>query len=92
MMDYIPKEESLIEYPCHFPIKIVGIYSSNYKERIITLVRTHIPDFNDKQVKERYSKNNKYLSLAMTVYVHNREQLDALYVSLNACDDVSWVL
>lgn len=91
-MDYISKEESLIEYPCHFPMKIVGVHSSTYKEKIIELVRTHAPDFCDKQIKERYSKNNKYLSLAITVHVHNREQLDAIYITLTACDEVSWVL
>lgn len=91
-MDYIPKEESLIEYPCHFPIKIVGVYSSAYRDNIISLIRTHVPDFDDTQIKERYSKNNKYLSLAVTVCVDNREQLDALYITLNACDEVSWVL
>ena len=88
----IPKEESLIKYPCHFPIKIVGLYSSNYKEIVMALVRVHAPDVSDEQVKERYSKNKKYLSLSITVNAQSREQLDAIYCALTACEQVSWVL
>jgi len=88
----IPQEESLIKYPCHFPIKIVGLYSANYKEMVLALVRTHAPDINDESVKERYSKNKKYLSLSITVNAHSREQLDAIYCALTACKQVSWVL
>ncbi len=88
----IPKEESLIKYPCHFPIKIVGLYTASYKEMIMALVRIHAPDVSDEQVKERYSKNKKYLSLSITVNAQSREQLDAIYCALTACEQVSWVL
>jgi putative lipoic acid-binding regulatory protein len=88
----IPKEESLIKYPCHFPIKIVGLYSSHYKEMVIGLVREYAPDVSDELVKERYSKNKKYLSLSIIVNAQSREQLDAIYCALTACKQVSWVL
>lgn len=88
----IPKEESLIEYPCQFPIKIVGLYASDYREKILGLVRVHAPDLNNEQVKERYSKNKKYLSLGITVHAQSREQLDAIYRTLTTCEDVAWVL
>ena len=56
------------------------------------LVRVHAPDVSDEQVKERYSKNKKYLSLSITVNAQSREQLDAIYCALTACEQVSWVL
>ena len=89
----IPKEESLITYPCDFPIKIIGVYSPDYKKTVMALVRTHVPNFSDEHtVKERHSKNKKYLSLSIRVNAQSREQLDAIYCALTACEQVSWVL
>jgi len=88
----IPENQSLIKYPCHFPIKIVGLYTPSYRKQVIELVRVHAQDLNEERIKERHSKNKKYLSLGITVYAQSREQLDAIYCALSACDEVSWVL
>lgn len=88
----IPKEESLIKYPCDFPLKIVGLYTPEYRETVIALVRCHAPDLCNEQIKERHSKNKKYTSLSVMVNAKSREQLDALYCTLTDCEQVEWVL
>jgi len=75
---------TLIDYPCEFPIKIMGKDEREFAKSILIIVNRHIPGFDDKSVETRASKKNKYLSLTCTVYVVSQSQLDALYQEL--CD------
>ncbi len=76
--------ESLIEYPCAFPIKIMGRTAPGFAQTIVALVQRHAPDFDPGSVEMRVSRKSKYLSLTCTVRATSREQLDALYQEL--CD------
>ena len=75
---------TLIDYPCEFPIKIMGKEEQDFTKSILMIVHRHVPSFDDKNIEERLSKKNKYLSLTCTVYVTSQSQLDALYQEL--CD------
>lgn len=77
-------EESLIEYPCDFPIKIMGKTTPGFAQTIVELVRRHAPDFEANSVEMRTSKQSRYLSVTCTVRATSREQLDTLYKAL--CD------
>ena len=77
-------EETLIEYPCDFPIKIMGRTTPGFAQTIVELVRRHAPDFEAASVEMRTSKQSKYLSVTCTVRATSREQLDRLYQEL--CD------
>ena len=77
-------QESLIEYPCAFPIKIMGKTEPGFAQAIVDLVRRHAPDFDPSSVEMRVSRKSKYLSLTCTVRATSREHLDALYQDL--CD------
>lgn len=77
-------EETLIEYPCDFPIKIMGKTAPGFAQTIVELVRRHAPDFEAASVEMRTSKQSKYLSVTCTVRATSREQLDKLYQEL--CD------
>ena len=75
---------TLIDYPCEFPIKIMGKDGQNFTKSILMIVNRHVPNFDDRNIEARLSKKNKYLSLTCTVYVISQSQLDALYQEL--CD------
>ena len=75
---------TLIDYPCEFPIKIMGKDEQDFTKSILMIVHRHVPSFDDKNIETRLSKKNKYLSLTCTVYVISQSQLDALYQEL--CD------
>lgn len=77
-------QDSLIEYPCAFPIKIMGRTEPGFAQTIVDLVKRHAPDFDPGSVEMRVSRKSKYLSLTCTVRATSREQLDALYQEL--CD------
>ena len=75
--------ESLIEYPCAFPIKIMG-KGEGFADSIQAVVLKHDPEFEASGMEIRASREGKYLSLTCTVKATSREQLDALYRAL--CD------
>ena len=77
-------EQSLIEYPCDFPIKIMGHSQSGFTKTILEIVSRHDPLFDASALQVKTSKHVKYLSLTCTVRATSRQQLDELYQEL--CD------
>ena len=88
----IPPAESLIEYPSHFPIKVMGVMQDGFAEAIVTLVQGFDPDFHAGKMEMRPSAKGNYLGLTVTVWVTSREQLDELYRALTSHPMVKVVL
>ena len=76
--------DSLIEYPCDFPIKVLGRTQSGFAQTVLGIVRSHAPDFDGSSMEMKSSKGGKYLSVTCTIRATSRDQLDALYQAL--CD------
>jgi uncharacterized protein len=77
-------EPSLIEYPCAFPIKVMGRTAPGFAQSIVDVVKRHAAEFDPSSIEMRVSKKSRYLSLTCTIQATSREQLDALYQEL--CD------
>lgn len=84
--------ESAIEYPCDFPIKAMGHARGNFELTVFEIVRRHAPDLTDDDVKSRFSSNGKYLSVTVSVRAQSKQQLDAIYMDLTACEHVLMAL
>ena len=78
------EQPSLIEYPCDFPIKIMGKTQAGVAQTVLAIVRTHAPDFDGSTMQMKTSKGGKYLSVTCVIRATSREQLDGLYREL--CD------
>lgn len=76
--------ESLIEYPCDFPIKILGRTQAGFAQVVLQIVQQHAPDFDGSTMEMRTSRKGKYLSVTCVVRAQSRQQLDELYRAL--CD------
>ena len=76
--------ESLIEYPCDFPIKILGHTRAGFAQAMLEVVRRHAPDFDGASMEMKSSRRGKYLSITCVIRATSREQLDGLYREL--CD------
>jgi uncharacterized protein len=75
---------SLIDYPCDFPIKILGRTQAGFAQAVLDIVRAHAPEFDGSTMEMRPSKHGKYLSVTCVVRATSRQQLDELYQAL--CD------
>ncbi|MFA7668497.1 MAG: DUF493 family protein [Burkholderiaceae bacterium] len=91
-MKDIPPEESLIEYPSDFPIKVMGKAHPDFAQVLTEVVQRYDPGFDPDTVEMRASKAGNYLSVTFTVRATSREQLDELYRSLHGHPMVSIVL
>ncbi|MBS4097876.1 MAG: DUF493 domain-containing protein [Sulfuricella sp.] len=72
-------ETSLLEFPCDFPIKVMGETQDGFAEAMLVLVKRHAPDFDPATLEMRASKGGRYISLTFTVRAVSQAQLDALY-------------
>jgi putative lipoic acid-binding regulatory protein len=88
----IEPKDSLIEYPCDFPLKIFGEAKPGFAQAVAEVVQAHAPDFDSATIEMRGSSNAKYLSLTCTIRATSREQLDNLYRDLTSHPMVKMVL
>ena len=84
--------ESLIQYPCDFPIKVMGKATPEFLPAVIHVAKQFDPDFQETSIEKRPSRDGNYLGLTITVHVTSREQLDEIYRTLSTHPLVSVVL
>ena len=86
------EQDTLLEFPCQFPIKAMGRAEGDFETLVVSLVRKHAPDLGEAAVKTRDSQGGKYLSVTIIVTATSREQLDNIYRELTACEQVLMAL
>lgn len=91
-MNTISPEDSLIEYPSDFPIKVMGKVHPEFAQLLTEVVLQFDPNFDPASVEMRPSKGGNYIGLTFTVRATSREQLDELYRALHGHHLVSIVL
>lgn len=82
-------EESLLQFPCDFPIKAMGYSGPDFQQLVISIVERHTPDLDRATLRVQPSRHGRYESVTLTVRASSRAQLDAIYQELSAHE---WVL
>lgn len=80
--------ETLLEFPCDFPIKIMGQASDEFRSLALGIVARHFGALGADRIEERPSSSGRYLSLTCTVRATSKAQLDAVYLELTSCRHV----
>jgi putative lipoic acid-binding regulatory protein len=75
-------EETLLEFPCRFPIKAMGKNNLELDLLVIEIVRRHVIDINEDAVTSRPSKDGNYIAVTVIVEASSKQQLDAIYRDL----------
>ena len=83
---------TLIDFPCDFPLKIMGARADDFAQTIAGVVIKHAPEFDAATMTMRPSRAGNYLALTCTVRATSQTQLDALYLELSAHPMVKVVL
>ena len=79
------ERQTLIEFPCEFHIKVMGLNSINLKDIVSRVVLKHSPHMKAPvQMKESLSANKKYVSVTATIDAQNQKQLDDIYRELHS--------
>lgn len=98
MMGSIPppngtaESASLIQFPCEFPIKIMGERRDGFAQEILFSLSDLAPGIAPDKVEMRVSSSARYISLTVFIQAISREQLDAIYLRLTSHPWVKVVL
>ncbi len=84
--------ETLLEFPCEFPVKAMGLACDEIEVAVIEIINRHVDSLAEDALKMKPSKTGKYIAITITITAHSKEQLDAIYLDLTACEHVSIVL
>ena len=91
MTDNDTDDETLLEFPCDFPIKAMGKAADDFDSHVVQIVRKHTDDLAEGSVTTRPSTNGNYLSVTVVVHATSKRQLDDIYLDLTASDRIIMV-
>ena len=78
-----PSSETLIEFPCMFPIKVMGEVHDEFTSTVIKIIKQKNKDFDSSTIEMKGSSEGRYISLTCFVYVTSKPELDDIYRSLS---------
>jgi putative lipoic acid-binding regulatory protein len=84
--------QELIEFPCRFPLKVMGERHEAFITTVIEVVRVHAPDLTEQDVVARESSTGRYQAVTVTITATSRLQLDTIYLALTGHEMVKVVL
>lgn len=87
-----PLNNSHFEFPCTFPLKVMGMNNEAFETAMVMIVRKHVGDLREGAVKSKLSRTGKYVSVTITFTASSREQLDNIYREAHAHPDFRMAL
>ena len=92
MSDQNTSPETLIEFPCHFPIKVMGEVHDAFTSTVIEIIKQKNEKFDPTTIEMKGSSEGRYISLTCFVYVTSKPELDDIYRSLSSHPMIKVVL
>jgi len=84
--------ETLLKFPCEFPVKAMGLACDELEIAVIEIINRHVDNLAEDALTMKPSKNGKYTAITITITAHSKQQLDAIYMELTACEYVAIAL
>jgi putative lipoic acid-binding regulatory protein len=85
-------DETLLEFPCNFPIKIMGRESAEFRALARSLVEKHTGPLADEAINNAVSGNGNFVSVTVTVLAQSQQQLDDIYREVTSNEEVLMAL
>ncbi|MGL4601293.1 MAG: DUF493 family protein YbeD [Plesiomonas sp.] len=84
------KLNELLEFPCSFTYKVMGLAQPDLVDKVVTVIQKHAPGDYTPAVKP--SSKGTYHSVSVTITATHIDQVETLYEELGAIDIVRMVL
>ena len=81
-------DEKLLEFPCDFPIKIMGRDQPQFREAAVALIEQHAGEIADDAIRTLISREGNFLSITITIKAKSQQQLDDIYRDLSDHDEI----
>ncbi len=86
------QEESVFEFPCEFPLKIMGKNKPELLDFVKSVLPKHVPDISAKAYAYKTSKQGRFMSITVTFTATSKEQLDNIYTEITVSDLALYVI
>ncbi|MDH5394109.1 MAG: DUF493 domain-containing protein [Gammaproteobacteria bacterium] len=86
------ENETLLEFPCDFPIKAFGLTGETLETAVKEIIQRHVDDLTACTIKTSASKNAKFTSMTVTIRATSKSQIDSIYIDLSASEHVVMAL
>ncbi len=84
----VPKEQKLLDFPCDFPIKMMGREQPEFRDAAVALVERHTGKIRSDAIRTALSRNGNFLSITITIKAQNQQQLDDIYSDLSEHEEI----
>lgn len=88
----IDQQAPKIEFPCRYPIKVMGHATDDFERDVFDTVKRHAPEVQDHHVSARPSAKGNYVSVTIVIEATGQEQLEVLFADLKRLTAVKLVL
>jgi uncharacterized protein len=85
-------DETLFDFPCRFPIKVMGRNVDDFQQVIVEIITRHSDDFDKTAITAKASKDSNFVSVTVTIVATSKSQLDAIYQDLSGHPNVLMTL
>lgn len=81
-----------IEYPCRYPIKVMGLDENDFSNAIIAIIRAHAPDLDEEDISFRPSRHGKYLAVNVIITAQSEQQIENIFNDLKASGRTAMII
>ncbi len=85
-------DETLLEFPCDFPIKMMGRDTPAFRELARELIEKYTGPLDHNAIQTTLSRNGRFVSITATINARSQQQLDDIYYAISAHEDVLMAL
>ncbi|MCH8308100.1 MAG: DUF493 domain-containing protein [Gammaproteobacteria bacterium] len=83
-----PKEEKLLDFPCDFPIKMMGREQPEFRDAAVALIERHTGKIRSDAIRTALSRNGNFLSVTIMIKAQSQQQLDDIYSDLTEHEEI----
>lgn len=86
------QEPPKIEFPCDYPVKVLGRSVPHFELTILEIFERHAPGFPRHRMSSKASREGTFISLTILITATGESQLEALHTDLLATGLVQMVI
>ena len=85
-------EPPKIEFPCRYPVKVMGVAGEEFRSATITIFEKHAGTITQADIVIRASSGGNYEAMTVTIVANGIEHLEAIFTDLKGHPLVRMVL
>ncbi len=85
-------EPPKIEFPCRYPVKVMGVAGDEFRSATVSIFEKHAGVITETDISIRVSNGGNYEALTITITAQGIEQLQAIFADLKEHPLVRMVL